>query len=141
MTVSWPGVIAKGTTCHVPVTSMDFFPTFVHAAGGSTEQIPELEGRDLKPVFTGQTLDRESLFWHYPHNRPDVKYFMGSVILQGPWKYYQGHGTIKDALFNLADDPLEKHNLINNKPEQVKAMQSRLESWLNEVGAKMPPKN
>ena len=55
MVVRWPGVTKGGSTCDVPVNSMDFFPTFVHAAGGSTADITQLEGLDLKPVFEGQT--------------------------------------------------------------------------------------
>ena len=83
MVVSWPGVIQPGTSCNTHVTSMDFFPTFVHAAGGSTDQIKQLEGLDLKPIFEdgSKQLDRDALFWHFPHNRPDVKYYMGSSRL------------------------------------------------------------
>ena len=98
MAVSWPGVIEGGTTCDTPVTSMDFFPTFVHAAGGSTDEITQLEGLDLMPLFKGANkLDRDALYWHYPHNRPDVKYYMGSSILQGDWKLYEGHGVIRQC--------------------------------------------
>ena len=105
MVVSWPGVIKPGTSCNTHVTSMDFFPTFVHAAGGSTDQIKQLEGLDLKPLFEdgSKQLDRDALFWHFPHNRPDVKYYMGSTIVKGDWKYYRGYGLIKDALFNLRE--------------------------------------
>ena len=99
MVVSWPGVINGGTECNVPVISMDFFPTFVRAAGGSTSEIAQLEGLDLKPLFLGaDKLDRDALYWHFPHNRMEVTYYMGSTILEGDWKLYSGHGTIKDAL-------------------------------------------
>ena len=49
MVVSWPGVIQGGTTCEVPVTSMYFFPTFVHAAGVSTADIAKLEAMIADP--------------------------------------------------------------------------------------------
>lgn len=139
MVVSWPGVIKGGATCDTPVNSMDFFPTFVHAAGGSTEQITELEGLDLKPLFEGSDdLDRDALFWHYPHNRPDVKYFMGSAILKGDWKLYDGLGTIPDALFNLKEDPMEKNNVLSSNPELAEQLRKQLDQWLKEVSAKMP---
>ncbi|MGJ8653776.1 MAG: sulfatase [Opitutaceae bacterium] len=141
MAVSWPRVIKGGTFCATPVNSMDFFPTFVHAAGGSTEEISQLEGLDLKPLFQGaENLDRDALFWHYPHNRPDVKYFMGSVILQGgEWKLYDGHGTIPDALFNIREDPMEKNNLLSQNPELAERLRSRLQKWMAQVDAQMPP--
>lgn len=140
MVVSWPGVIQGRTTCDTPVTSMDFFPTFVHAAGGSTKEIPQLEGLDLMPLFKGANkLARDALYWHYPHNRPDVKYYMGSSILEGDWKLYQGYGTIEDALFNLQADPMEKDNVLMSHPELVERLRGKLREWLSEVDARMPP--
>ncbi|BDS05904.1 N-acetylgalactosamine-6-sulfatase [Oceaniferula spumae] len=139
MAVTWPGVIKPGTETDVPVTSMDFFPTFVHAAGGSTKDIPQLEGLDLKPLFQGENkLDRDALFWHYPHNRPDVTYYMGSSILMGDWKLYQGLGVKPDALFNLKKDPMETKNVLMANPEQAERMRGKLKGWLSKVNAKMP---
>ena len=139
MAVSWPGVIQRGTSCDTPVTSMDFFPTFVHAAGGSTAEITQLEGLDLMPLFKGENkLDRDALYWHYPHNRPDVRYYMGGSILQDDWKLYEGYGTIPDALFNLKDDPMEKKNVLKEYPELGVRLRGKLDAWLKRVDAKMP---
>ncbi len=140
MVVSWPGVVEGGSSCDEPVNSMDFFPTFVHAAGGSTEGISQLEGLDLKPLFEGaEKLDRDALYWHYPHNRPDVKLYMGSSILMGDWKLYKGYSVMDDALFNLKDDPMETDNLIARKPERAAQLRKKLDQWLKDVDAKMPP--
>ncbi|WP_162025304.1 MULTISPECIES: sulfatase [unclassified Lentimonas] len=140
MAVSWPGVIEPGTSTDTPINSMDFFPTFVHAAGGSTAEIPQLEGVDLKPLFQGaDKLDRDALYWHFPHNRPDVKYYMGSTILMGDWKLYQGYSTIPDALFNLKDDPMEKNNVLSSNPELAERLRAKLNAYLVSIDAKMPP--
>ena len=140
MAVSWPGIIKPGTQSDTPVNSMDFFPTFVHAAGGSTQGIRQLEGLDLMPLFKGaDKLERDALYWHYPHNRPDVTYYMGSSIVQGDWKFYKGLGTIPDALFNLKDDPMETTNLVGQNPEHAEKLRGKLNKWLNAVKAKMPP--
>lgn len=139
MAVSWPGVITPGTKTDVPVISMDLFPTFVHAAGGATDELTQLEGLDLMPLFQGAgKLDRDALYWHYPHNRPDVKYYMGSSILEGDWKFYDGHSVIADALFNLEDDPMETTNLISQNPELADRLREKLNRWLEKVSAKMP---
>ncbi len=140
MVVSWPGVIKGGTTCDVPVISMDFFPTFVHAAGGSTAAIKQLESVDLLPLFEGsKRLDRDALYWHYPHNRDGIKYCMGSSILMGDWKFYRGYGITGDALFNLKDDPMETTDLVLKNPEMADRLRARLVKWLKAVDAKMPP--
>ena len=139
MIATWPKVIKGETTTAEPVTSMDFFPTFVHMAGGDTSDIKQLEGLDLMPLFKGaHQLDRESLFWHYPHNRKGVKYNMGGVILSRDWKYYNGYGVQPDALFNLKDDPMEQKNLIKNNSERAAEMLEKHTAWLTKVGAKMP---
>lgn len=140
MAVSWPGVIKGGTTCDEPVNSMDFFPTFVHAAGGSTKEITQLEGLDLMPLFKGaDKLERDALYWHYPHNRPDVKLYMGSSILQGDWKFYQGCSVIPDALYNLKDDPMETKNVFKAHPELADRLRAKLNVYLQSVSAEMPP--
>ncbi|MEN8694023.1 MAG: sulfatase [Akkermansiaceae bacterium] len=141
MVVSWPGIIKAGSTCEVPVNSMDFFPTFVHAAGGSTESINQLEGLDLAPLFKGASkLDRDALYWHFPHNRMEVSHYMGSTILEGDWKLYQGYTVIDDKLFNLNDDPMEKNNVLPNNLEKAKHLRLKLNRWLQKIAAKMPRK-
>lgn len=137
MVVSWPGVITAGSQSAEPVTSMDFFPTFVHAAGGSTEEISQLEGTDLMPLFQGEhKLDRDYLFWHYPHNRKGVKYNMGSVVLSRDWKLYQGLGVVPDALFNLDSDSMEQDNVLSQNPKIAKRLRGELNQWLTNVNAK-----
>lgn len=139
MVVSWPAVIQGSTTCDVPVTSVDFFPTFVHAAGGTTAEFDQLEGTDLMPLFQGRdSLERDALYWHFPHNRMEVTHYMGSTILQDDWKFYQGYGFIEDALFNLKTDPMEKTNVLSEYPEQADRLRKKLGKWLETVDAKMP---
>ena len=141
MTVSWPGVTKPGTTCDVPVNSMDFFPTFVHAAGGSTAEIEGLEGLDLKPIFAGaDTLDRDALCWHFPHNRMEASHYMGGTIVSGDWKFYQGYGLIEEKLWNLKEDPMETDNVLAKNPKVAERLRGKLEGWLKESSAKMPKK-
>ena len=64
----WPGVIQPGTTCQTPVTTTDFYPTMLEAAG--LPLIPEqhVDGVSIMPLLKGgDALEREAIFWHYPH--------------------------------------------------------------------------
>ncbi len=141
MAVSWPDVIKAGTQSAEPVNSMDFFPTFVHAAGGSTDSISQLEGLDLMPLFQGEPkLERDALFWHQPHNRNGIEWDMGSVILSDGWKLYQSLGVNPDRLVNLKTDPMERTNLLEEKPEEAARLRKQLNEWLTKVNAKMPVK-
>ena len=66
---------------------------------------------------------------------------MGGSILAGDWKYYQGYGLIKDALFNLKDDPMEKKNILAEHPDRAKDLKVKLDTWLQKTSAKMPKKS
>ena len=117
----------------------DYGPTFVHAAGGSSDAIPQLEGLDLMPLFRGgQKLEREALFWHQPHNRNGIEWDMGSVILSNDWKLYQSLGVNPDRLVHLKSDPMEKINRIEGNPEEAARLRKQLNEWLERVDARMP---
>ncbi len=66
--VRWPGRVEPGSTCATPVTSPDFYPTLLEAAGLSTDPRAALRRRQPDaPAGGGSDLDREAIFWHYPH--------------------------------------------------------------------------
>lgn len=138
MAVSWPGVIKAGSTCGIAINTMDFFPTFVHAGGGTTSAIAQLEGADLKPLFEGTgTFDR-ALYWHFPHNRMEASHYMGGTIIEGDWKLYKGYGLIEDKLWNLKKDPSEKASVLAESPEVAEQLRGKLDLWLKKVSAKTP---
>jgi len=56
--------------------------------------------------------------------------------LDWPWKLHRIHdkkGNIKLELYNLADDPMEKKDLLAQETKRVNAMKSQLEAWLASV--------
>ena len=63
--VRYPGVTQAGAVSSEPVCSIDLFPTVAAAAGVEVEH--EIDGLDLSPALKGGSLERTSLFWHYPH--------------------------------------------------------------------------
>ncbi|MCB0123893.1 MAG: sulfatase, partial [Caldilineaceae bacterium] len=66
--IKWPGVITGGSRCAIPVTSPDFLPTLLTMAEMPIPEELALEGVDFSPLLRGAAaLDREAIFWHYPH--------------------------------------------------------------------------
>jgi len=61
------------------------------------------------------------------------------VVLSKDWKLYQGLGVKPDALFNLKADPMEEHNVLAENPEKAEQLRKKLDQWLTQVNAKMPP--
>ncbi|HAT59830.1 MAG TPA: arylsulfatase, partial [Opitutae bacterium] len=66
--VKWPGVNKPGSISDEPVISTDFYPTILGATGLPKRPLQHVDGVDLSSVLKGRSrIDRESLFWHYPH--------------------------------------------------------------------------
>jgi len=63
----WPGKVPAGSSCDEPVIGTDFYPTFLQMAGIQPPQNHKLDGTSILPLLEGEkTLQRESLFWHFP---------------------------------------------------------------------------
>jgi arylsulfatase A len=141
--VRWPGVVRPGSTSDEPVTSVDYFPTFCEAAGVPLPTDREIDGVSLvEHLRSGgrQTLDREALFWHFPHYRgSDVVPY--SIIRAGDWKLIKQYEGPTFELFNLKEDPSELSDLSKVLPEKVRELDARLQAWLLRTGAKLPVPN
>ncbi len=137
----WPGVIQPGTTTDVPVTSTDFFPTFLDAAGLDLMPGQHEDGVSLMPLLRGENkLDREAIFWHYPHysNQGDTP---ACSVRAGDFKLIEHFEDSRLELFNLREDLGETHNLAAAQPETVERLHGQLVSWREVVGAKVPAVN
>jgi arylsulfatase A len=137
--VRWPGIIKAGTTCNVPVTSVDFYPTFMEIVGAGGDADHVLDGRSILPLLrqTG-SLRRDAIYWHYPHyhhSRP------AGAIRQGNWKLIEFYEDGRLELYNLKDDIGEKENLAAKMPEKAAELQGKLTAWRKSVGAEMPTPN
>ncbi|MEM7386569.1 MAG: exo-alpha-sialidase, partial [Verrucomicrobiota bacterium] len=84
------------------------------------------------------TLDREALFFHYPHYYPTTTPV--SAIRQGPWKLLHYYEEDLCELYHLENDPSEQSNLALQHPDRVKTMKEKLDRWRSKMGAQMPEK-
>lgn len=131
-----PGVTTPGSVSDEPVVSMDFYPTMLELAG--LDEKPELhqDGLSLVPLLGGEsTLDRDALFWHYPHYSNQGG-FPGGAIRVGDYKLIERFEDGRVHLYNLAGDIGETDDVSHEMPERVTTMRSRLHQWYREVDAK-----
>jgi arylsulfatase A len=136
--VKWPGVTKPGTVIHSPVTSTDLYPTCLAAAGLPALPHQHMDGLNLEPLFRGaDTLERESLFWHYPHYNDHPSSVPGSVIRKGPWKLIETFDPEGVELYHLGDDLSETQNLAAEQTNLVDELRRELSAWRQEVGAEM----
>lgn len=138
--VRWPGMVEPGTECRVPVSSIDYFPTVCEAASVALPSDRPIDGLSLMPLLTQKAnLDREDLFWHFPHYRGDIVPY--SIIRSRNWKLIKRYEEPVFELFNLREDLSETEELSCRYPEKVQELDRKLVKWLEETGAKIPKPN
>lgn len=144
MIARWPGVVEAGTTCQVPVTGTDIFPT-VRAISGSTGVLPgRRDGLSLLPLLRNPSADawkREKLYWHFPFYHPDfVDTRPQSAIREGNYKLIYFYETGSAALYDLRRDPGETQDLSAAMPAKTGQLTRDLLNELQAVNARLPKK-
>jgi arylsulfatase A-like enzyme len=133
-------VIAPGSRVDEPVTSPDFYPTLLAAAGLAPRPEQHVDGRDFGPALRGEDFGRGPIYFHYPHysnqgGRPS------SAIRDGRWKLIHHWETNRSELFDLDTDLGEAADLAAERPKIVAMLQADLLSWVEDGSAVVPPVN
>ena len=122
---NWPGVIAGGRTNSDVVMTMDFLPTFAKLADAHVPNSQKMDGVDVMPLLKEDAkLSERVLYWMFGEDW---------AVRNGPRKLI-GKGNKALTLVNLAEDIPEKHNLIQDKPEQTEELMKLHRQWIAEVG-------
>lgn len=161
MIVRWPGHVKPGSSCAVPVANVDFYPTFLDAAGGKKPAGQAMDGESLLPLLAGgKKLKREAIYWHFPGyldvpvprgRDTDFRTRPVSVIRKGDWKlllYHEewqldGGRARLDAnraveLYNIAEDVGERRDLSLENRAKREELLGDLLRWMKETGAPLP---
>ncbi|MBW3629016.1 MAG: sulfatase [Gemmatimonadetes bacterium] len=141
--VRWPGAVPAARVSHEPVAGIDLFPTVVEAAGVGLPAGHIIDGisllEHLRSGGEGR-LERESLFWHFPHYRGgDIPPY--SIIRYREWKLIRWHEGPRYELYNLAEDLGERRDLAAEMPYRVTQLDALLNAWFHQAGAKLPRPN
>ncbi len=140
--VRLPGVTKPGSSSAWPVTSTDYFPTILEAAGLPLLPEQHCDGVSFLAAVkdpAAEPLDRP-LFWHYPHwgNQGGTP---GAAVRLGDWKLIEWYWGKERELFNLAADPGEQTNLAASQPEKLQELQALLDAFRVDTAAIMPAVN
>lgn len=130
---SWPERLPAGKKVTWPMTALDLTPTFLAAA--HAPPMANADGINLLPFIensAGSDDPDRPLFWRY-----NTQWDLQHAIRRGPWKLVRSGRHIPRQLFNINEDPAEKHNLASADPERVKALGQELDAWM----ATLPPPN
>lgn len=133
-----PNQTNRGTVSAEPVIGTDIYPTILELAG--LPMLPEqhVDGVSIAPLLTTQeTLDRDAIFWHFPHYSNHGNQSPGGAVRSGDYKLleYFENGTVQ--LFNLREDIGEQNDLSLVEPERAARLREKLHAWRRTVSANM----
>ena len=131
--ISLPGMADGGRIVRERVRNIDIVPTILEMEG--IEANPKITGKSLMPLIRG---DKEA----------DERVVVSEgrsmrAIIAGKWRllvrdkeaqFVAGYGgPIVEELFDLDEDPGERHSLVKERPEIVAEMKARLAAALKNV--------
>ncbi len=135
-----PGQKRKMST-ETPVVSYDLLPTLADLCDAPVDSNAELDGVSLRPLLDGKKetkLQERDLFWHKASQRPtSTGDYVSTAIRCGKYKLLDFYRQNRIELYDLQEDPGETRNLAAQKPELVKELMAKVETWRKEIGVKM----
>jgi arylsulfatase A-like enzyme len=152
--VNWPNIVKPGTKIDVPITGVDFYPTFCELTGAGLPKGQAQDGLSLVPLLKGKvkTLGERPIFWHFPaylqsyssvineQRDPLFRSRPCSIIRLGDWKLHQYFEDGGLELYNLKQDISESTNLAKKNPQKTAQLLKELEQWRKQINAPVPTK-
>jgi arylsulfatase A-like enzyme len=117
---NWPGHIKPASKVDGMIHTVDWYPTLLSLANAETEQAKAPDGLDIRAALVeGKPSPRTEIVYNIEPFR--------AAIREGDWKLLW-RTTLPSSveLYDLASDPAESHNLADQYPEKVAALQKRI---------------
>lgn len=151
--VRWPKHFPAGGRVEAQCSHVDLFPTFCELAGAPLPDDRTIDGRSLLPLLkAGQGQKHHKYVYHawdrfFPN--PDYRWAISDqqwklacqVPRSGQAKRVSAKSTMTSKkptetdwqLFDLQNDPAEKHNLIKQHPNVARRLRKEFLRWFNDV--------
>jgi len=141
LVVRWPQVTPAGAACETPVTLMDLSVTLRAAGAPASLSAAGVDGLDLTPLLKDPAvrLQRAALYFHYPHYYETTTPV--SAVRAGDWKLLEYLEDNRVELYQLRDDPAERTDLAQERPEKAAELRTLLHTWRQSVDAALPRAN
>jgi arylsulfatase A-like enzyme len=124
--VRHPGKVPAGKTNAMLIDEFDLFPTLLDYLGLGDRKIANTPGVSFAPALRGERTDwDDTVFFEYIDTR---------VIQTPQWKYTKRFLASPNELYDLAGDPDETHNLVDNPDYSgmVEQLDARLTAFFDQ---------
>ena len=137
----WPAQLAAGRKVDRIAAVIDLAPTLLDLCGVPKPQRVKFDGLSLAPLLRGQPVawaDRTLFFQWHRGDAPER--FRAFAARSQDWKLVQPLGGAEKwdgktnfQLYDMAQDPLELHDLAAQQPERVAQLKAQYEAWFDDV--------
>ena len=126
MIVSWPGHVQPGTETDLMCSFWDIMPTFKDIIRRNPQE-EECDGISLLPLLEGRKGQKEHEYLYFEFQEMNGR----QAVRKGSWKLI--HLNVRKPastyeLYNLASDPSEQHNVLDQYPEKATELRKIMES-------------
>ena len=118
--IAGPGVPA-GVRVKQQVRTIDVLPTILELMGGKPPAV--CQGVNLAPAFAGKDVATTYSYAETLYPKMNMGWAELRGIRTARWKYIRAP---KPELYDLAQDPGEKHNVIDSHPQEFRELESQL---------------
>ncbi len=132
----WPGKIPAGRVdAQSLISAVDLLPTFCELAGARLPPSYVPDGDSQVATLKGRVAPSRAkpLFWRieaaWPPRTETPDHWAAHVVVDAHWKLLASPDGNHVELYDLQQDPLEKSDLSQSRPEVVKALRQKIDAW------------
>lgn len=131
----WPGHIQSGSVTIQTALTMDIYPTLCEIAGISIN--PTINGVSLLPILKDpkEKLQNRLLFFTRREGGIQFGGQTQQAVISGTWKLLQNSPFKPYELYNLIQDTLEQHDLLNSRQDQAGKLQQLMIEHIQKGGS------
>lgn len=133
MIVSWPGHVQPSTETDFMCSFWDMLPTFREIINPKAKEKKGEDGVSLLPLLLNKKGQKSHDYLYFEFQEMNGR----QAVRKGPWKLVHMNIRGKNPyyeLYNLASDPSERHNVINEHP----AITDELKAIMTEAHVEIP---
>jgi arylsulfatase A-like enzyme len=139
----WPGKFQAGSKIDAVSAHIDMVPTLLAACRVAAPVDLKLDGVNLLPVLLREQAALPERLLYFQWHRGDRPQIFRACAVRGPrYKLLQpeGRGDARQfdeawALYDMANDPGEQHNVIESHRQLADDMKAAYQAWFSDVSA------